>query len=139
MSRRLRRYILELRMARGRPADSTRVIRSDHHEKLRGALRRACKDAGIAPHNPKDMRDTFATTLLVQGGFNLKYIARQLGHASVRTTEQHYARWVDDDDYRNPWHVPEGCLPTDLFAELDRWIPGRATTMPLRATKRAST
>ncbi len=43
----------------------------------------------------------------------------QLGHASIRTTQAHYARWLPRDGYTNPWQVPKGGVPTDLFAALD--------------------
>ncbi len=70
-------------------------------------------------------------------GIVLKWTSLQLGHGSIAITERHYARWMTQDGYRNPWQVPEGCLPTDLFAELDGWIPGHATATPLGATKLA--
>jgi hypothetical protein len=31
------------------------------------------------------------------------------------------ANAVDEDEYRNPWQVPEGPVPIDLFAEADLW------------------
>lgn len=52
--------------------------------------------------------------------------------ANVGITERHYARWMAQDGYRNPWLVPEGQLPTDLFSTLDRW---HATKTPLDATR----
>ena len=92
-------------------------------------LLRVCKAAGIAPHRPKDFRDTFATLLVTQG-IVLKWISRQLGHGNIGVTERHYARWMDEDGYKNPWQVSDGQVPTDLFAETDCW---RAPQMSLRA------
>ena len=92
------------------------------------------KAAGIEPHALKDFRDTFATQLVIHG-IVLKWVSLQLGHGTVGVTERHYARWMAQDGYRNPWQVPEGCLPTDLFAELDEWIPADATTTPLDARR----
>jgi integrase/recombinase XerD len=39
------------------------------------------------------LRDTFAVDLL-QKGVPLEEVSKLLGHESIRTTEQHYARWV---------------------------------------------
>jgi hypothetical protein len=52
-------------------------------------------------------------------GIVLKWISLQLGHASLAVTEKHYARYMQMDGYQNPWIVPAGCLPPDLFSELD--------------------
>ena len=71
--------------------------------------------------------------MLVTHGIVLKWISLQLGHGNTGVTERHYARWMAQDGYRNPWQVPEGGLPVDLFAELDSW---KATTKPLQATTR---
>jgi len=49
----------------------------------------------------------------------LKWISLQLGHASIAVTERHYAAYMAMDSYQNPWMVPEGCLPPDLFTTLD--------------------
>ena len=90
-----------------------------------------CKAARIDDHTPKDFRDTFAT-LLLTNGIPLKWIANQLGHGSVAVTERHYGRWLDEDEYQNPWQVSQGQVPMDLFAESDLW---RAPKTPLRAPK----
>ena len=87
-------------------------------EELPGSARQRCKRAGIARHTSKDFRDTFAS-LLITHGIVLKWLSLQLGHARVATTEKHYAAYLAMDGYQNPWMVPDGCLPTDLFAELD--------------------
>ncbi len=47
-------------------------------------------------------------------------------------TEQHYTQWLPKHGYANPWHVPEGGVPTDLFAALDSV---RVTKVTLCVTK----
>jgi integrase len=131
VSQRLRHVLLARYLELGRPADFEYVVSSPWPEPYREELRRLCKEAGIHPHRPKDFRDTFAS-LLVTNGIVLKWISRQLGHASVRTTEAHYAAWMDEEGYRNPWQVAQGQVPTDLFAEVDLWVAPKA---PLRAPK----
>jgi len=39
------------------------------------------------------LRDTFAVDLL-QKGVPMEEVSKLLGHESIRTTERHYARWV---------------------------------------------
>ena len=116
-------------MQLGRPGDEEFVVPSGWPKPYREQLRQACKAACIDDHTPKDFRDTFATLLLTDG-IPLKWISNQLGHGSVAVTERHYARWMDEDEYRNPWQVSEGQVPTDLFAERDLWharkTPGHA-------------
>ncbi len=63
-------------------------------------------------------------------------VSLQLGHSNVGITERHYARWMAQDGYRNPWQVPTGALPVDLFSELDSWD---ATLTPLYATQNSKT
>lgn len=75
------------------------------------------KRAG-GPIHFKDLRDTFASTLITHG-IVLKWISLQLGHASVATTERHYARYMAVDGYQNPWIVPAGSVPSDLFAMIE--------------------
>jgi integrase len=49
----------------------------------------------------KDLRDTFASQLLT-AGVQLGYVSAQLGHADVAVTARQYARWIEDDHYREP-------------------------------------
>ena len=119
-------------MQLGRPADDEFVVPSVSLKRYSDELRRVCKAARIDNHTAKDFRDSFATTLLLNG-ITLKWISRQLGHASTAVTERHYARWMDDDEYRNPWQVAEGQVPTDLFVERDLWC---APKTPLHAPKK---
>ncbi len=116
-------------MQLGRPGDEEFVVPSGWPKPYREQLRQVCKAARIDNHTPKDFRDTFAT-LLLTNGIPLKWISNQLGHGSVAVTERHYARWMDEDEYRNPWQVSKGQVPMDLFAEADLW---RAPKTPLHA------
>ena len=133
MSRRLRRLLQSRYLALGRPRADSSVIGQSWPNSIRERLARVHKAAGVQSHKLKDFRDTFATQLILNG-IVFKWASLQLGHSSIAITERHYARWMATDGYRNPWQVPEGCVPTDLFAELDAWIPGRATKTPLDAT-----
>lgn len=105
-------------MAAGRP--DGRVVGREWATNIRAALRRACKRAGVDEVRPKDLRDTYASTLVTHG-IVLKWVSLQLGHASVAVTEKHYAAYMAVDGYQNPWMCPDGCLPPDLLAELDQW------------------
>jgi integrase len=132
MSRRLRRLLQNRYMALGRPGAESFVIEQSWPKYIRERIGRVYKAAGIEPHKLKDLRDTFAT-LQVTHGIVLKWISLQLGHSNVGITERHYARWMAQDGYQNPWQVPTGGLPVDLFAELDLWS---ATLTPLYATRK---
>ncbi len=120
LSRRLRSLLLERYMAIGRPAAGTWIVEQHWTKNIRERMTRVCKRAGIAPHRPKDFRDTYASTLVTHG-IVLKWISIQLGHASLAVTERHYASYMAVDGYRNPWMVSEGQLPPDLFSALDGW------------------
>ena len=49
--------------------------------------------AGLPEDRPHQLRDMAAVEWL-NAGIPLEEISRLLGHASVRTTEKHYAPWV---------------------------------------------
>lgn len=119
MSRRLRAHLRAAWLERGRPARGFVVDTSDHKGANR-RLRSACLVAKIDPVHFKDLRDTYASTLITHG-IVLKWISLQLGHGSVAVTERHYARYMAIDGYQNPWIVPAGAVPSDLFAALDGW------------------
>lgn len=104
LSQRLRQTLLKHKLRLGRPDDAKFVVPSAWPKPYREKLRQVCRAAKIAEHTPKDFRDTFATLLLTHG-IPLKWISIQLGHGSVAVTERHYARWIDADEYRNPWRV----------------------------------
>ena len=83
-----------------------------------GAWRRILRAADIGHWRLKDLRDTFASQLLTLG-IPIQYIARQLGHAKIGVTEDHYAKWLGEDDlYVHPPSLEEGEVPADLLARL---------------------
>ncbi|MEE8580012.1 MAG: tyrosine-type recombinase/integrase, partial [Myxococcota bacterium] len=121
-------------LERGRPAGSRFVVSQSWPKNIRERLAKVYKSAGIHPHSLKAYRDSFASWLVTHG-IVLKWISLQLGHANVGITEKHYAAWMAVDGYQNPWQVPPGCLPVDLFAELDGW---RVTTASPSVTRSAN-
>lgn len=61
---------------------------------LRLMLLRRCKRAGVRFLNPHLFRHGFAMTYLNHGA-DLKAVGTLLGHSSYKTTEKHYAQWID--------------------------------------------
>lgn len=61
---------------------------------LRLMLVRRCKRAGIRFLHPHLFRHGFAMTYL-NHGVDLKAVGDLLGHSSYKTTERHYAKWMD--------------------------------------------
>lgn len=118
LSRRLRRVLREFYLERGRPADEAFVLQgldpSNFHEKEWRRIRQRSK---LGTVRFKDLRDTFASPLLT-AGVQLGYISRQLGHADVAVTAQHYARWVAGSEYRDPMARRPGEVPADFLARL---------------------
>lgn len=57
-------------------------------------LREVFRKAGMAEGHPHQLRDTFAVSLL-QKGVPLEEVSKVLGHRSIKTTEKHYAPWVE--------------------------------------------
>ena len=51
------------------------------------------KKAGISGH-PHQFRDTFSVRLL-EAGEDIRKVQLLLGHTSLKTTEKHYAPWVE--------------------------------------------
>ena len=43
-------------------------------------------------------------------------------------TEKHYAKWIGDDDYREPMRLQEGEVPADLLARLPEKVTTIVTT-----------
>ena len=56
-------------------------------------LRKVFEKAGMPEGHPHQLRDT-ATVEWLNAGIPLEEVSRLLGHASIRTTEKHYAPWV---------------------------------------------
>jgi len=54
------------------------------------------KKAKVRYRGPKHCRDTYASQMLTLG-MPKEWIARQMGHASVRTLETRYAKWIKED------------------------------------------
>ena len=72
----------------------------------------------VRARQPKDLRDTFASWLLMRTG-NLASVSDQLGHSDVGVTAKHYARWMPDEHNRNRQLRPLGTddLLPDLLAD----------------------
>lgn len=59
------------------------------------ALKRTLKKAGIEKHvRFHDLRHTFAS-ILISEGYDLAYVAEQMGHANISTTLNTYAKLID--------------------------------------------
>jgi len=118
LSRRLRRLLMDWRMAQGQPGDDLSVLpTTDDSNYRRMHFQKVCEAAGIGHRRPKDLRDTFASQLLT-AGVQLGYVSQQLGHADVAITARHYARWAGGDAYRRPLEVREGEVPADLLERM---------------------
>ena len=63
---------------------------------LQKMFARLCNRVGILGHSIHHCRHTYATYLYKASGKDLRLVQRQLGHASVRTTEV-YAHVLDED------------------------------------------
>lgn len=130
MSRRVRSHLRAIWMERGRPS-SGRVVGFTDPKALAKRLGDACAAAKVDRIRFKDLRDTYASTLITHG-IVLKWISLQLGHGSVAVTERHYARYMAVEGYQNPWIVPDGAVPGDLLAELESAKAGRSGENPDR-------
>jgi integrase len=58
-------------------------------------LMRRCKRAAIRFLHPHLFRHGFAMAYL-NHGVDLKAVGDLMGHSSYKTTEKHYAKWMDD-------------------------------------------
>jgi integrase len=81
---------------RGRPCSAyvfttRRGARQRQDGNMRRVFDRVCEAVGIAGHTPHDLRDTFATSHLVDAwDRKLAWVSKQLGHATPTTTANHY-------------------------------------------------
>jgi len=57
----------------------------------------AMREANLDYRNWHNLRHTFASQLLMAGE-NILYVQRQLGHARLSTTQNHYAKWIDEEN-----------------------------------------
>jgi integrase len=122
LSRRLRARLREDWMRAGQPAAGRVLPPIDSFGYRKRHFRKVCRAAGIGEQwSPKDLRDTFASQLLT-AGVQLGYISKQLGHAGVAVTSQHYAKWAGGDEYRAPLALRPGEVPADLLARLGRAV-----------------
>ena len=118
LSRRLRRALwAEFRRVVGRGEDDFAVAAIDPDNFNAREWRRIVKRADIGPIQPKDLRDTYATQLL-SAGVPLAYLSNQLGHAAIGTTERHYAKWIEREEYRRPIDLKPGEVPGDVLTHL---------------------
>jgi len=123
LSLRLRDALITHYREKWEPSASALVLDGVNYYTFReGPWRRIRKQADLGPIRLKDLRDTFASQLLT-AGITLQYISGQLGHESVGVTEKHYAKWIGDDDYREPMRLEEGEVPADLLARLPAKVP----------------
>jgi integrase len=116
LSRRLRAALRERHLELGRPADSRPILERRDPKKWRKQWQRLCVVAEVSHHDPKDLRDTYASQLLT-AGVSLGYVSKQLGHADAATTARHYAEWIGEG-YREPMVLEGGEVPADLLARL---------------------
>jgi len=118
LSRRLRRALQEFYPERGRPTDEALVLAGLDPSNFHGTeWRRIRQRSKLGAVRFKDLRDTYASQLLT-AGVQLGYISRQLGHADVAVTAQHYARWGAGSEYRDPMARRSGEVPADFLARL---------------------
>lgn len=55
-----------------------------------------CKAAGVRYRGIGQARHTYGSQL-VTAGVNLTWIAKQMGHSSIKMLEKHYGRWMDSE------------------------------------------
>lgn len=110
MSKRLREHLKSLR-----GLDQERVIHPIHYPTfLKKTWPVILESAGLKGVRLKDLRDTYASTLL-SCGIPIAYIAKQMGHSNVNVTARHYAQWIHDG-WKPPVQLKEGRIPADLLA-----------------------
>jgi integrase len=64
------------------------------HRRLERAFKAVLKQAGLPGHfTPHSLRHSYASIQLARG-VSIYYVQRQLGHASIQMTVDHYGRWL---------------------------------------------
>ena len=116
MSRRLHRALTALYRQRWNPGPERFVVGGIDPSNFRAReWRRILKRARIGKRSYKDLRDTYASSLIT-AGVQLGYVSAQLGHADVAVTAHHYAKWIGGDVYRAPLQLRDGDVPADFIA-----------------------
>jgi integrase len=64
---------------------------------INDGLKRFCRESGLTPLTPHQLRHYHAS-LLLQQGLPLTLVSRRLGHASPEVTARIYAHWLGSDD-----------------------------------------
>ncbi len=94
------------------------VFPTFHPQTFRKTLwQKVLQGAGIGHRMPKDMRDTYGSWLL-SCAVPIGYVSKQMGHANIATTLQHYARYIPTE-YRRPPVLRKRDVPADLLSRLD--------------------
>jgi len=96
---------------------------------IRVLVGRILARAGVTGH-PHMFRDTFAVTLLTNG-VGIRTVQLLLGHASVTTTERHYAPWVKEFQNR----LDTAVMTLDYDEPASSHTPGSTLTL-VSASKR---
>ena len=117
LSRRLLAALSDLYEVRFHPSPDALILQGTDASNFRKRQwRRICERAGLGHRSIKDLRDTYASQLLM-AGISIGYISRQLGHAGTQITSEHYAKWLSED-YVEPMALEPGEVPADLLARL---------------------
>ena len=121
MDDRLKRAIDECDwVSKGRPFNDMKRqedvgrLGTEAYERMQ-AIGAAC---GVTDCRPHRLRDTFAVRKLLRG-ISLDDVSHLLGHASVKTTEDYYARWVPGRKVRLERLVAQSLVHTDNDAGRD--------------------
>tara|TARA_R110002072_G_scaffold128623_13_gene266488 strand:+ start:7803 stop:8474 length:672 start_codon:yes stop_codon:yes gene_type:complete len=76
---------------------------------LQLSFARSLRKAGLPHHGIHDARHTYATLLLKASGGNLRLVQRQLGHASLATTQVYLG--IFSEDLEQSVETLYGCVP----------------------------
>ena len=59
-------------------------------------VRPHCKASGVCYRGIGQARHTYGSQL-VTAGVNLNWIAKQMGHSTIKMLEKHYGRWMESE------------------------------------------